>query len=57
MERTEYRVIVKDSSYDLIVDVNYFLKDGWVCLGGVSLSHDSYGRLVYAQAIIKNYEK
>lgn len=54
MERTEYRVIVKDGSYyELTEDINKFLKEAWECLGGVSISHDDYGRLIYAQAIIK----
>jgi hypothetical protein len=53
MEQTEYRVIVKESSYDLIVDINKFLEEGWVCIGGVSMSRDYSNRLTYAQAIIK----
>lgn len=53
MKQTEYRVIVKESSYDLIVDINKFLEEGWVCQGGISLSLDSYGSFIYAQAIIK----
>lgn len=54
MERTEYRVIVKDGSYDLNVDVNEFLEKGWECLGGVSIAYDDGMKvLTYAQAIIK----
>lgn len=53
MEQTEYRVIVKESSYDLIVDINKFLEEGWKCIGGVSMSHNNNGVLTYAQAIIK----
>ena len=53
MKQTEYRVIVKENSHDLIVDINKFLKEGWVCQGGISLSLDSYGSFIYAQAIIK----
>lgn len=57
MKRTEYRVIVKNGSYGLTEDVNYFLKEGWECLGGVSISYDEEMKvLTYAQAIIKNYE-
>jgi hypothetical protein len=57
MSRTEYRVIVRNTLSELNKDVNYFLNQGWVCQGGISLSLDSYGSFVYAQAIVKNYEK
>jgi hypothetical protein len=57
MSRTEYRVVVRSSPLELNKDVNYFLKEGWVCQGGISLSLDSYGSFIYAQAIVKNYEK
>ena len=57
MSRTEYRVVVRSSLLELNKDVNYFLKEGWVCQGGISLSLDSYGSFIYAQAIVKNYEK
>ena len=57
MERIEYKIIVRSSISELNADVNYFLKEGWVCQGGVSISLDSCGSFVFAQAIIKNYEK
>ena len=56
MERIEYRVVVRNSTLDLNADVNYFLKEGWVCQGGISISLDSYGSFVFAQAIIKKYK-
>ena len=56
MERIEYRVVVRNSALDLNADVNYFLKEGWFCQGGISISLDSYGSFVFAQAIIKKYK-
>jgi hypothetical protein len=54
--RTEYRVIVKHNTHELAVDIAHFLKEGWECLGGVSIAYDN-GPIIYAQAIIKKYEK
>jgi hypothetical protein len=53
MKQTEYRVIVRNTLSELNKDVNHFLNEGWVCQGGISLSLDSYGSFIYAQAIIK----
>ena len=55
MKQTEYRVIVKENSHDLIVDINKFLKEGWECIGGVSIASDN-GSITYTQAIIKKYK-
>ena len=53
IKKTEYRVILKQSSDGLIADINKFLEEGWECMGGVSISYNNSGLLTYDQAIIK----
>lgn len=50
----EYDVINVSTLHGLIENVNAYLKDGWVCVGGICISdRDQYGA-EYCQAMIRN---
>jgi hypothetical protein len=53
----KYKILTDESSYEnLADDVNNAIKEGWVPLGGVSVSEsqtEDYYYITYAQAMIK----
>ena len=45
----EYKILKETNAFTLQTTVNKFIADGWIPLGGISISRGYYG-----QAIIKN---
>jgi len=54
----EYQVIRGYKPAELEVDVNWYLKNGWVLVGGVAIAVNSNtGETVFAQAMMKVEEE
>lgn len=51
---TEYLILKETSAHAFGQLVENILKDGWICQGGVSITHKSNtNEIVYSQAMIR----
>ena len=50
----KYRLVEALSSKNLIAGVNILIQEGWKPIGGISITGEFHGTLVYVQAMSTN---
>ena len=50
----EYKLITSQYIFDMESKVQQFLREGWMCQGGIAILYDGTQYVTYVQAIVRS---